>query len=499
MGNPIADRGRRLGYYAATRHGFLSLTLLLPFLAVLVLPLLAWTAGRAVARAKGTQALWLDLIPPFACAALLLGLTGLPVLSGVLAALPLAGLALADATKRAVLDEPIVFSDAAMLPLVVRHPSLYLPFAGTHLVLGGVAVGVLALALLLAWEPWPGLPIPLRAALVLAGVVLVFGPLRAPPQALRAALAREPWEDTARFGLLASLALYRTVARAERAGRRAAYPADPPAFVPKGGALAPHVVLVQAESFWDPRGTLDHLPADLLPHWDRLSGQAIARGRLLVPGFGANTMRAECAALTGIGEDGLGLDRFNPYFRFVVPGVRSLARTLRAAGYRALVLHPFDRRFFGRHRVMPALGFQRFDSLPAFAGAKQVGEHVADHAVAQRILAALAEAKSPALVFAITMQAHGPWPGDDPQSQWLAHLRDADAMLGLLAEAAAQLDRPLLLCAYGDHQPALPGATAWPDRRTNWLIWRSDRPGGGASQDIAAEGVFTALGEALAG
>lgn len=464
-----------------------------------MLPLLAWAAGRAVCRAYGTQGLWLDLVPVFACAAILLGLTGLSVLAGVLAAMPLAGLVLADATKRAVLDEPVVFSDAAMLPLVVRHPSLYLPFAGTHWVLGGLAAGLGMLVALWIWEPRPALAGEVRAGLVAGGLLLIFGPLRAPPAALRRALARQPAADTARFGLLASLALYRAVARAERPGRQAGFPAQPPAFAPSGDGLMPHLILIQAESFWDPRGTLADLPANPLPHWDRLKAQSLAQGRLQVPGFGANTMRAECAALTGISAHGLGLDRFNPYFRFVVPGIRSLATTLRAARYRALALHPFDPRFFGRHKVMPALGFQRFDSEAAFAGAAKAGAHVADSAVAQRILATLGEADSPAFVFAITMQAHGPWPGPDPQGQWLAHLRDADAMLGLLAGSAGQIDRPLVLCVYGDHQPALPGAMLWQDRRTNWLIWRSDRPGAGATRDIPAEGVFAAVGEAMTG
>ncbi|MBC9205555.1 LTA synthase family protein [Roseomonas aerophila] len=473
--------------------------MLLPYLPALLLPLLAWAAGRAVSRAYGMQGLWLDLIPVVACAAILLGLTGLPVLAGVLAAMPLAGLVLADATKRAVLDEPVVFSDAAMLPLVVRHPSLYLPFAGTHWVVGGLVAGLAVLAALWVWEPRPPLTGAVRAGLVAGGLLLIFGPLRAPPAALRRALARAPAADTARFGLLASLALYRAAARAERPGRQAAFPAYPPAFAPAGGGPAPHLILIQAESFWDPRGTLADLPANPLPHWDRLKAQSLAQGRLEVAGFGANTMRAECAALTGIGADGLGLDRFNPYFRFVVPGLRSLATTLRAAGYRALALHPFDPRFFGRHRVMPALGFQRFDSETAFDGAAKAGAHVADSAVAQRILAALAEADGPAFVFAITMQAHGPWPGADPQGQWLAHLRDADAMLGLLSGAAGQLDRPLVLCVYGDHQPALPGALQWQDRRTDWLIWRSDRRGDGVARDILAEGVFAAVSEALTG
>ena len=409
----------------------------------------------------------------------------------------MAGLTLADATKRAVLDEPVVFSDAAMLPLVVRHPSLYLPFAGTHWVVGGFFFGMAALALLLSAETHPApLPWSARAALLLLALVLTLA-LFNPPRRLRQAISRDPFADTARFGMIGTLSLYRAVAAEERAARRAAHPATPPAFRP--AEPLPHVVLVQAESFWDPRGTLNNLPPDPLPHWDRLGAEAVARGRLVVNGFGANTMRAEFAALTGIAADAQGLDRFNPYYRFASSLLRSLPRTLRAAGYRALMLHPFDRRFFGRHRVMPALGFGRFDSIRQFRGAPRLGKYVADAAVVTRIVEELRGATGPAFIFAVTMQAHGPWPGPDPQARWLQHLRDADAMLGALADAAARLDRPLLLCAYGDHQPALPGATARPDRRTDWMLWRSDQPGQGRRRDIAAEGIFEALAEGLRG
>jgi hypothetical protein len=78
------------------------------------------------------------------------------------------------------------------------------------------------------------------------------------------------------------------------------------------------------------------------------------------------------------------------------------------------------------------------------------------------------------------------------------HLRDADAMLALLTEAAPTLGRPLLLCAYGDHLPGIPETAGIADRRTGWLLWRSDRAGQGARRDIEADGVFHAVAGALA-
>ena len=115
-----------------------------------------------------------------------------------------------------------------------------------------------------------------------------------------------------------------------------------------------------------------------LSHWDALGRAALARGPLDGPGFGANTMRTEFAVLTGLGDEALGLDRLNPYFRFARSPVASLAWALRGAGYATACLHPFDARFFGRDRALPALGFHRFDAAPAFVDAPRDAGLVTD-------------------------------------------------------------------------------------------------------------------------
>ena len=60
------------------------------------------------------------------------------------------GLLVADRVKRAVLGEPVVFADRAELLDVVRHPELYLPFAGTGLFAAGAGALTAGLAAL-AW------------------------------------------------------------------------------------------------------------------------------------------------------------------------------------------------------------------------------------------------------------------------------------------------------------------------------------------------------------
>ena len=454
---------------------------MLSALAALALPLPAWLLlRRGVGRLRW---LALDAAPILALGFGVLAVTARPLLSGALVAAVLLGLLAVDRAKRAALGEGLVFTDYALLPMVARHPSLYLPFLPRWVLPVAALGGALAFTGLMLLEPPRAVP---WAALLGAACALLALLRRAD---LLAVPSGDAETDAARFGPLATLALHRAVAARERPARQAALPPTP--AVLRG--VAPHLVLVQCESLCDPRRCAGVAAA--LPHWNRLGAEALLRGTLAVPGFGANTMRTEFAVLSGAPPAALGLDRFNPYARFAQAPVHSLAHALQ--GHRPVVLHPFDRRFFGRHKVMPALGFARFDAAEAFAAAPRVGAHVADAALGERIVAELRAATAPAFLFAITMQAHGPWGGADGLAQWLGHIADTDRMLGSIAAAAEGLGRPLVLVAYGDHRPALAALRGGQD--TEYLVWRSDRQGSGTTRGVDCVGLHTAILTAMSG
>ena len=455
-----------------------------------VLPLPFWWWLRRPWRARWDLFAAFDAAPLAAQWLAWVAVLGRPVLAGALMAGLCVFLGVADRAKRAVLGEPLVFTDGGLLGQVPRHPRFYLPFVGWPVVVGGVAAAVLAYGLIAAFEP--ALPLGLAARLVLLAAAAAIGwafVLRPGWLARRVALARVPTLDGARFGPLGCFALHARVAALERPGRRAAVPPAP--AVVRGEGMAPHVVLVQLESFCDARRLDPGAPAGMLPRWDALAGTALSRGRLAVPGFGANTMRTEFVVLTGLDDAALGLDRFNPYFRFARRPVASLAWALGGIGYHCTCLHPFDPTFFARHRVLPALGFARFEAEADFAGAPRAHGLVRDAAVGARVAALLAEAEGPLLLYAITVEAHGPWEGPDPAASWRARMAETDAMLGTISDAARHCGRPVLLAAYGDHRPSLPFARGGSD--TDYLIWRSDRQGFGAVQNLDAAGLHRAV------
>jgi hypothetical protein len=448
------------------------------------LALLAWALPRrvAAARARSLPALLLDFSPVALGAGLLLALSGRPIFSGLLIFALAAGLALADCVKREVLREPVVFSDMSELPQVFTHPQLYLPFAGPRLVIGGAAAaGALLLALLLLEPPlWASVSAP---AILLLLLLLGGGWLLSREPALGAAAARlrrlapsgEPFADAARLGPWAALFAYGIIARAERKGRQARHLPRASAISRRRGLKAP-LILVQCESFFDARRLSPLLPKDLLPGFDALCAAGIS-GRLEVPGWGANTMRAEFAALTGIAEEALGYDRFNPYHAFARAPVNSLAWSLREAGYRTVCLHPFDRGFFRRDRAMPALGFELFLGRESIGGSRSP-PYLPDPDLARRVLQALDGLGEQCFVFAITMGNHGPWARGRELDAYLAGLRLSDAMLNILRDGLERRRFEGVLGFYGDHLPSLPHAFrhfGFEETASDYVLWRRDR------------------------
>ena len=482
----------------------------------------AWPIG--VQPSARISALLIDLFPCLAGFALFLLPTGRPILAGLTVACLGIGMGLADRVKRAVLGEPVVFADRAELIEVVRHPRLYLAFVGTwRMILATVAV-LLAVAWVIDLEP-PLWPVGFISAALLAVMSTIIGRLlfvipSSRPLCDRLATyyrgldpSRDPLIDSARFGLLATCIIHATLARSERGDRQRAAQARTWPALPANGPI----LIVQGESFVDAR-RLDPALAAHLPHFAQLQAEAAQYGKLSVPCWGANTIRSELAVLTGLSSDDVGLDRFNPYEHFARVPLPSLAHQARAAGYRTICVHPYDADFYYRDKVMPLLGFDQFIGIEGFAGAERNGPYVSDVAVAQCIARHVREHGPRVLVFAITMENHGPWdaehdslpPSELPESwrgladaaeagRWLKHLQSTDAMIPILREAIAGTGSPGWLVFYGDHQPSLSGAfqaSGIDDRRSDYAIWGSSATPG-ASADIAAEEIAASLMKAM--
>ncbi|HEY2538126.1 MAG TPA: LTA synthase family protein [Stellaceae bacterium] len=445
--------------------------------------LAAWLIPRRVAGARMTvlPAVLLDLFPVLLAVGLLLIISRRPLFSGAVLLALGGGFALADWTKRHALREPVVFSDISELEHLFTHSHLYLPFAGPATVIGGALAAIGFSTGLFVFTPalWA-----LQPGLILVSMTTVVGVgwalSREPMLSLAAAGLRclrpsgEPLADTVRFGPFGLLLVYGLIARAERARRRAPFrPLPAPVF--RNSVATTPVVLVQCESFFDARRISPQVPKDLLPSFDACVRRGATWGRMGIAAWGANTMRAEFAVLTGIPEERLGYDRFNPYHAFGRVPIVSLASHLRAEGYRTVCLHPFDRRFFRRDVTIPALGFDAFLGRETLGGARRP-PYLSDPDLARQVISVL-DAEGPrTFIFVVTMGNHGPWsdngrgidpalrrlfdPADFAEAEallrYLTGLARSDEMLGILLDELRPDRHDALLGFYGDHLPSLP-------------------------------------------
>ncbi|HEU4671005.1 MAG TPA: LTA synthase family protein [Dyella sp.] len=298
----------------------------------------------------------------------------------------------------------------------------------------------------------------------------------------------EPWSASStatHSGLLSSLMIYHLQygkhdRKADPAGARELIGRNDQALrrelqAPPVDGAQPDIVVVQSESFFDPRILKGYRHADLTPNLDRLARHGVS-GALHVPTFGGGTIRTEFEVLTGLSLRYFRNLQF-PYLQLNAKVVPSLVRTLRAHGYETVAIHGNDPSFWNRISAFKAIGFDRFVSQADFpASAANDGQYMADRGMTDEILTQLKDSGPPQFLFAISIEAHGPYdtvPADPaardaipvPEGitgqdklelqNYLYHIGHADQELGRLAAALAKRDRPTLLLFYGDHLPAL--------------------------------------------
>jgi hypothetical protein len=237
----------------------------------------------------------------------------------------------------------------------------------------------------------------------------------------------------------------------------------------------PDIVVVQSESFFDPTIMKGYENSDFTPNLRRLAQHGTS-GELHVPTFGGGTIRTEFEMLTGLSLRYFDNLQF-PYLQLSHATVPSLVRALNRHGYDTVALHGNDPAFWNRTAAFKALGFDRFVSQASFpADAPLDGKYMADSAMTDEILRQLKDSGPPQFIFAISIEAHGPYDIEPahtaerdaiavPQGiegrdklelqTYLYHIGHADAELGRLVKELATRRRPSLVLFYGDHLPAL--------------------------------------------
>lgn len=453
---------------------------MIPFLAMLCGSLLLDRTVRPRSRSGWSwQGLLLLLLVLTAVFGLVLAGSGNAVVAAVLAMALMALFSTASNAKHGMLGEPLLFSDLALFAGLFRHPRFYwtaISVLQRWVLAIGAVVLLTALTLLFVPRLVPHL-VGLGLLLFATGALFLL----LESQSFKA-LARTPDVDAdlVRHGLIATLILY---------WLRWRETPDPAACLALtedavGDAWPDLVVVVQCESFADPvelTGSPDHA----LPGLTRAQASAWQWGDLGVSGFGAYTMRTEYGVLFGRSEAALGFRRYDPFLTAHGETSYALSARLVPHGYHCSFVHPHDMRFYGRDRLMPAVGFDRLigeESFPPVA--PDSGRYVDDRTLGASLGELIDKAAEPTFLYAVTMENHGPWDKDrltgstGGMDAYLRHLRNSDAMLTDLVDRLSGAGRSALLVFFGDHRPSIPGVTEpGGARHTPYVMLRFDSDG----------------------
>ena len=474
---------------------------MIPFLAMLFGSLLLDRTIRPRSRSRWSwQGLLLHLLTLTAVFGLVLAGAGNMVVAAVLAFALMALFSTASNAKHAMLGEPLLFSDLALIAGLFRHPRFY--WTATSVLQRWVlAIGALILLSALALLFVPRLvPHLAGLGLLLFATGTLF--LLLDSRSFRT-LARTPDVDAdlMRHGLVATLMLY------WMRWRETPDPAACPALAeePRGEAWPDLVVIVQCESFADPV-ELTGIPDHALPGLARARASAWQWGDLGVSGFGAYTMRTEYGVLFGRSEAALGFRRYDPFLTAHGETSYALPARLGGHGYHSQFVHPHDMRFYGRDQLMPAIGFDHLIGEESFPPVSpDSGRYVDDRTLGASLGELIDKAVEPTFLYAVTMENHGPWDKDRLTGStggldaYLRHLRNSDAMLTDLVERLSDAGRSALLVFFGDHRPSIPGVTEpGGPRHTPYVMLRFDSDGRiltGASQpvDLAPDALHHAI------
>lgn len=234
----------------------------------------------------------------------------------------------------------------------------------------------------------------------------------------------------------------------------------------------PDVIVVMSEAFFDvTRIPNVHFARDPLPTLHRLQREA-ASGTLYPPTFGGGTANTEFELLTGHSMRLLPSGSV-PYQQYLRKDIDSLPRIFASHGYRTEAVHIFHRWFWEREEVYRHLGLQRFVSMEEVV-VTGGGFYPGEENLTREMKRVLEESSVPLFLFAIGVEAHGPYePNRYPLSTiqfegpldseardelltYAEAANHADRELGELVRYLEKRDKPAVLLFFGDHLPSLP-------------------------------------------
>ena len=256
---------------------------------------------------------------------------------------------------------------------------------------------------------------------------------------------------------------------AEAAAKLADYAA------PEGEAaedgVRPNVIAIMFEAFSD-IGVLGEFETDVDPlAYTRSLADESIHGQYLASTLAGGTSRTEWEFLTGNSMYYVPADSI-PFRQYIDREQNSLVRALKGAGYHTIGMHCFDGTGWNRDRVYPLMGFDDIYFEEDLEWDGRVRKYVSDLAFVHQVerLYEARDASKPLFLFGVSMQNHGGYTeaGFEPlvhirgldvdcsqEEQYLSLVKLTDDAVRDLIEYFRQVEEPVEIVFFGDHQPGL--------------------------------------------
>ena len=256
---------------------------------------------------------------------------------------------------------------------------------------------------------------------------------------------------------------------AEAASKLAGYAA--PAGESTETDVRPNVIAIMFEAFSD-IGVLGDFETDVDPlaYTRSLAGESI-HGQYLASTLAGGTSRTEWEFLTGNSMYYMPADSI-PFRQYIDREQNSLVRAFKSAGYHTIGMHCFDGSGWDRYKVYPLMGFDDVYFEKDLEWDGRVRKYVSDVAFVHQVeqLFEARDASQPLFLFGVSMQNHGGYTEADfepmvhilgmdidrsQEEQYLSLVKMTDDAVRDLIEYFRQVEEPLEIVIFGDHQPGL--------------------------------------------
>lgn len=233
----------------------------------------------------------------------------------------------------------------------------------------------------------------------------------------------------------------------------------------------PTIIVVMSESYADLSVVGDFSSnKEIAPFYDSLRENTV-KGYALSSVFGAKTPNSEWEFMTGNSMAYLPSGSV-VYQQYISKTPTSIVSNLKNIGYTCVAMHPYYATGWSRSSIYPNMGFDEMHFIEDFDQKNVLREYITDQELYENIIEEFeSKGKNEDLfIMSISMQNHGgyteKYENFDEQirmlgvnypdvNQFLSLVHESDAALAYLISYFENVDEPVEIVFFGDHQPSL--------------------------------------------